>query len=110
MAGSHTMSERRRVPRYAFGGVAEITTVQPKTYIVVSTSELSRFGCLVTTQATMPVGTKVALRITYEGRVFNAAGEVAYILPENGMGIKFTTTAPNEVALLEEWLRQQTKF
>ena len=37
-------------------------------------------------------------------------GEVAYVLSENGMGIKFTTTAPNDVALIEEWLRQETRF
>ena len=68
------MSERRRVPRCAFGGVAEITTVHPNTYIIVSTGELSRFGCFVTTRATMPIGTKVGLKITYEGRAFNASG------------------------------------
>jgi hypothetical protein len=104
------MFERRRVPRFAFGGVAEITAVHPHTYILVSTADLSRLGCSVTTRATMPIGTKVSLRITYDGRAFNASGEVAYVLSENRMGIKFTTTAPNDVALLEAWLRQQTKF
>ena len=95
------MSERRRVPRCAFGGVAEITTVHPNTYIVVSTANLSRHGCFVTTLAFMPIGTKVGVRITYDGSIFNASGEVAYVLSENGIGIKFTTTAPNDVALLE---------
>ena len=104
------MFERRRVPRFAFGGVAEITALHPNTYILVSTADLSRFGCFVTTLATLPIGTKVGLKITYDDRAFNACGEVAYVLSENGMGIKFTTTAPNDVELLEAWLRQQTKF
>jgi hypothetical protein len=100
----------RRVPRRAFGGVAEITTADPSAYIVASTAELSRYGCFVTTQASLPIGTKVSLKITYEDKVFNASGEVAYALPENGMGFRFTTTSPEDVALLEESLRQQTKF
>jgi hypothetical protein len=104
------MSERRRVPRCAFGGVAEITTLHPSTYLLVSTAELSRFGCFVTTCATMPIGTVVGLKITFEGYVFSASGEVTYVLSEKGMGIKFTTTAPNDVELLEAWLRRQTKF
>jgi hypothetical protein len=104
------MSERRRVPRIAFGGVAEITSVHPDTYIVVPTTELSRFGCLVRTYASMPIGTKVSLKISYEDNVFNASGEVAYALSEGGMGVKFTVTVPKDVAILEAWLSKQTEF
>jgi hypothetical protein len=105
------MAEKlRRVPRRAFGGVAEITAAEPGAYIVASTTELSRFGCFVKTQLSLAIGTKVGLKITYEDKVFNGPGEVAYLLPENGMGFRFTTTTPEDVALLEEWLRQQTKF
>ena len=66
------MSERRRVARGAFGGVAEITAAHPDTYIVASTAELSRLGCFVTTKASMPIGTTVGLKISYEGRVFTS--------------------------------------
>jgi len=103
-----SMCESRRAPRFAFGGVAEITTIHPNTYIVVSTTELSRFGCFVTTRKTMFIGTKVELKITHDGRAFKASGEVVSVQSENGMGIKFTTTAPNDVALLQVWLGQQT--
>jgi hypothetical protein len=104
------MAEHRRVPRRAFGGVAEITAAHPSAYIVASTAELSRYGCFVTTDVSLPIGTNVSLKITYEDKVFNASGEVAYVLPERGMGIRFTTTAPEDVALLEAWLARQTKF
>ena len=105
------MAEHRRVPRRAFGGVAEITTAaNPSAYIVASTTELSRYGCFVTTDVSLPIGTKVSLKITYEDKVFNASGEVAYVLPERGMGIRFTTTAPEDVAVLESWLNQQINF
>jgi PilZ domain len=100
------MCERRRAPRFAFGGVAEITTIHPNTYIILSTAELSRFGCFVTTRKPMFIGTKVELKITHDGRVFKASGEVVSVQSENGMGIKFTTTAPNDAALLQVWLGQ----
>ena len=100
------MCERRRVPRFVFGGVAEITAVQPNSYIIVRTAELSRFGCFVTTPKTMIIGTKDDLKITHDGRAFKASGEVVSVQSENGMGIKFTTTAPNDAALLQVWLGQ----
>lgn len=56
----------------------------------------------------MFIGTKVELKITHDGRAFKASGEVVSVQSENGMGIKFTTTAPNDVALLQVWLGQQT--
>jgi hypothetical protein len=100
------MFERRRAPRIAFGGVAEATSVNPDTYIIASTTGLSRFGCFVTTRVTMPIGTTVGLKITHEGRVFNASGEVVYVLPERGIGIKFIPAEPSDVAVLEAWQRQ----
>ena len=104
------MCERRRGPRFAFGGVAEITTIHPKSYIIVSTAELSLFGCFVRTRTTMFIGTKVGLRISYDGKAFNASGEVVSVSSKNGMGIKFTLTTPNDAAILEHWLGQQTIF
>ena len=57
----------------------------------------------------MLIGTKFVLKITHNGEAFNASGEVAYALPENGMGIKFSATASDDEALLEVWLGQATK-
>ena len=104
------MLDRRLVPRSIFGGVAEITTIHPDTYMIVPTSELSRHGCFVRTRVIMPIGTKFGLKITYDGKAFNASGAVLYVLSENGMGIRFTATAPADEELLESWLRQRTKF
>ena len=104
------MCERRRAPRCVFGGVAEITSIHPNTYIVVSTTELSPFGCFVTTRKTMFIGTKVELKITHDGRAFQASGEVVSVEAKNGMGIKFTRTAPDDVELLQVWLGQDSDF
>lgn len=83
--------ERRSQSGEAFGGVAEITTIDPHAFIVAPTAKLCRFGCFVRTSTSLPVGTTVSVRITHEGHEFNAAGEVI-TSSEKGVGIKFKMT------------------
>ena len=108
-----------RVPRHLFSGVADLSAVQPKIHVVGQTAELSRFGCFVQTSASVPVGTKVSLRITHCGTEFTAPGEVIYILGyrdnyhgcpvgKQGMGIKFAAPVPKDEAPLEAWLEETT--
>jgi hypothetical protein len=98
--------ERRQAPRHPFGGVAELSALEPSAYIIAKTTQLSRFGCFVRTSQHLPDGTWITLKITYEGGEFNAAGSVAYSLPETGLGISFVPTAHHDEVLLEEWLRK----
>jgi len=101
-----TRAERRRAPRHPFGGVAEISAVSPRVCIVARTAEISRLGCFVRTPTSVPAGTKISLKITYEGEEFNTSAEVVYVLPQKGMGIKFAVTATKDEAMLETWLRE----
>jgi hypothetical protein len=103
-----TRAERRRAPRHPFGGVAEIAAVSPRVCIVARTAEISRLGCFVRTPTSVPAGTKISLKITYEGEEFNTSAEVVYVLPREGMGIKFAVIAPKHEALLETWLKKNT--
>ena len=98
--------ERRRVPRHAFGGVTEMSTGLSHSNIIGLTAEIGRFGCFIRTCASIPVGTKISLKITYDGREATAPGEVVYVLSEEGVGIKFAEVAAKDAALLEVWLRQ----
>jgi hypothetical protein len=98
--------ERRRVSRHAFGGVAEMSASHSHSNIIGLTAEIGRFGCFVRTCASMPVGTKINLKINYEGNEVRTPGEVVYVLPEKGLGIKFAKVAAKDTALLEMWLRQ----
>ena len=98
--------ERRGALRSAFGGVAELSAGHPNSYIIGPTADLSRFGCFVATNACVPVGTEVSLKITYDGGAFHARGEVTYVLVEKGIGIRFAAAAPEDEALLEAWLRK----
>jgi hypothetical protein len=98
-------SERRRVPRHAFGGVAEVSASEPSAYIVGKTTELSRLGCFVQTCQQLPVGTAITLKISYEGIEFDALGTIAYSLPQKGMGISFVPLTSVDEELLDEWLK-----
>jgi hypothetical protein len=97
--------ERRRFPRHAFGGVAEVSSSEPSAYIVGKTTELARLGCFVQTCHALPVGTEVSLKISYEGIEFDAFGTIAYTLPGKGMGISFVPSTTIDEALLDEWLK-----
>jgi len=101
-------TDRRRVPRYAFGGVAEISPLHSDEYIIASTTELSRLGCFVRTCACLPAGTQVSLKITHDGCEFTAHGKVAYVLAKRGVGIEFAVIEPKDDALLETWLKRAT--
>jgi hypothetical protein len=98
--------ERRRVSRHAFGGVAEMSTGHSNSNIIGLTAAIGRFGCFVRTCASVPVGTKISLKINYRGSEFKAPGEVVYARSEEGVGIKFAEVAAKDAALLEAWLRQ----
>ena len=100
--------ERRRPPRYAFGGVAEVTAAASRKHLVALTGELSRLGCFVKTTMPFPPGETVGIRITYNGGEIAVAGEVAYALPNEGMGIAFGAVSDSDRAVLEDWLAQTT--
>ena len=75
-------------------------------YIIGLVAEISRLGCFIRTSASVPVGAKISLKITYDGSELTARGEVVYVLSEKGVGIKFAQVAAKDAALLEAWLRQ----
>jgi hypothetical protein len=98
--------ERRRIPRYTFGGVVELTADAPRSYVIAKTTELSRLGCFVLTGEPLPVGTQISLKISYNGDEFNASGNVLYAVAGKGVGIRFASLARKDQILLEEWLAE----
>lgn len=104
--GSSGGLEQRRVPRRSFGGVAEISTADDNAHIIGLVSDLSRFGCFVRTHLSVPIGAKIALKITHHGHECVTFGEVVHALKQSGIGIKFEPVTPLDKALLEDWLRE----
>lgn len=67
-------------------------------------TNLSLFGCYVSTTRPFSEGTKVSLKITHISTSLTALGKVIYSTPNSGMGIAFTTIEPSSQATLEKWI------
>lgn len=86
------------------GAVAEIFADQPVAHVIGMVVELSRLGCFVRIRVPVPDGTKVRLKLTHGEDEFETSGEVSYLLPEKGVGIKFTEASPGYGAGQDAWL------
>lgn len=93
-----------RASRYPFAANAELTDVRSERSLTARTTDLSLFGCHVSTTSPFPEGTKVSLRIAHGGASLAALGKVVYSTPNSGMGIAFTTIEPSSQATLEKWI------
>ncbi len=96
--------ENPRARRYFLVTNIELTDVRSETHITERTSDLSLFGCHVETLRPFPQGTKVKIRIVYNGGHFEALGKVAYVRADAGMGIVFTNIDVNAQLVLEKWI------
>lgn len=97
------MIERPRARRYPFVASIELVDVESEIETREQTTDLSVFGCQVTSQKPLPAGTKVHLRIMHRGAIFAAQGQVMNVR-RNGMGVVFTKIEQKDQAILEKWL------
>ena len=67
-------------------------------------SDISAFGCHVSTQQMWPVGSQVKIEILHENRTFSASARIIYDRPLLGMGIAFTDVDPENQAVVELWI------
>jgi PilZ domain len=96
--------DRRAAPRYGFTATAEVVDMGSRTRMNTRISDLSMEGCYVDTNAPFPVRTKVRIRVSASKKTFETLGVVVYSLPNMGMGISFSQTAPPQAAILKAWI------
>lgn len=82
----------------------EVTDIQSEKRLGGHTTNISLFGCFVSSANPFPEGTKVRLRISHGGTSFAALGKVVFSRQNSGMGISFTTIESTSQATLETWL------
>src|SRR5437899_2200900 len=104
--GNPMQIERRRATRHLFGEAAEVIDVESQKQLLSLTRDLSLDGCFITAKAPFPKVTRVSLKITNSRANFSAVGNVAYNLPQEGMGIGFVQVEPKDQAVLEKWLAE----
>jgi PilZ domain len=96
--------KRHRPQRFPFVAGIQVNALDTQAHLAAHTEDLNMSGCFVETTNPFIGGTKVELRISHDGVVFEAQGTVAYSLSGKGMGIKFTSIEPSSVAILDGWL------
>jgi hypothetical protein len=103
---SALVQPKRAVRRCQFVASAEVTELGSQTQLSARTSEIGLGGCYVDTLSPFPDGTIVRVRIIRDGGVFESQGKVVYVQDRFGMGIAFTEIAPDQRALLQNWIAE----
>ena len=96
--------ERPRARRYPLVASIELVNVQSEIRLQERVTDLSLFGCGVTANKRLPVGTKLRIRITHKGSTFSALSKVAYATSNGDVGIVFTNTESKDQLILEKWI------
>src|SRR5215510_11008213 len=99
-------SERRRGPRYQFIADAEVCELDSGTKLRAKTGDLSLGGCFLDMLNPSPEGTEIRVTIFQGTTSFIGLGRVVFVFPNLGMGVVFTSVATEQLAMLEEWLKQ----
>ena len=101
--------EKRRTPRYPFIAVAEITDAASDAPLNSQVAELSLNGCYIDMLNTLPVNTKVTVKIFADSECFEATASVIYSHEGLGMGLAFQDVSLKSGILLSRWLQQADK-
>lgn len=97
------MIEKPRARRYPFAASIDLVEMESETETREQTTDLSVFGCQVSTQKPFAAGTRVRLRIIHRGAIFAALGQIVNAR-KNSMGVVFTKIEQKDQAILEKWL------
>jgi hypothetical protein len=94
----------RRTPRFRFSTSAEI--VRGDSVESTWVTDLSLYGCSLSSCTRFPRGTRVAVKIFANGEFFEAPASVLYSGGSLGVGLGFREVKPAFLAVLRNWLRQ----
>lgn len=97
-------SERRIFPRYPCTGAADIPQ-NGNLWGWGKVSDISRGGCYIETDRTLPVGAKVQLRLAVAGILLDIDGKVASVTPL-GMGLDFVALSPEQESKLARIIKE----
>ena len=95
---------RPRPRRYPLIASVELTDIQSAAKLRQVITDLSVFGCHISTQKMWPIGTQVRIRIAHDDATFDAFARIVYARPHLGMGIVFTLVEPDYQWILERWI------
>ena len=101
---SSAQVNKRTVPRYTFIATVDIVEPVTDTHFSGRISEISRKGCYLDILNTLPKGTVIHLMVSRDKGTFVTAGKIIYVQDGVGMGVAFTDTQPDQLAILDSWI------
>jgi PilZ domain-containing protein len=102
-------AERRTEPRHKFLASAEIINAQSGARTEANVGDIGPRGCFVETDRPLATGTAVTVRISKDGKTFEAECRVAYSMPRKGMGLVFTTVELDQHRVLAAWIEDSVE-
>lgn len=98
----------RQAVRHSIIADVEIVDLESGIQLSERTKDLNLYGCSVSTATPFPAGTMVVLKMAYGEEKIKAFGKVIYGRPDIGMGIAFTTVAPEDQETIVDWIADLT--
>jgi hypothetical protein len=93
-----------RPPRYSIAVTVQIADQLSGRSITGKTSDVSLSGCYVLMKDTPETKSTVRIQLSYKGSTVTAYGDVVRVEAGKGVGLKFRTIAPDQLAVLKRWL------
>ena len=101
-----SLTPRPRPRRYPLIAAVELTDLQSSAQLKQVISDLSSYGCHISTQQMWPIGSNVDINIVHNDEKFSARARVVYGRPMLGMGVVFTHVEPTYQSVLDTWIAQ----
>jgi PilZ domain len=98
--------ERRAEPRYPVAAMAEATDAKTHTRITGRISDIGIGGCYFEVMSPFAMGADLYVRITRNEKSLTANAKVLYSTGGMGMGLIFTTVAPEQQQVLQGWVAE----
>jgi hypothetical protein len=106
VTGGGRFPNPRSIPRYPIVALAEIVEPVSHTRAEGWTSVISDSGCHVRASHSLPLGEIVQLKIERDGQKFQTWARVASAAPDEGMGLAFFDTDPEQRKTLKLWMEE----
>lgn len=99
-------SDRRGHRRHEISAQVDVTDAESGIRIQPRLGALNHGGCYLQTENPLQVGATVAITITRGSHSFQSRATVVYHNPQEGMGVTFFDTDPEQLSVLGGWLNE----
>jgi hypothetical protein len=99
-------SVARQAPRYPCAVNVDVVDLRSESHLNGQTKDLSRFGCGIDSLQGFAQGSRVRIKLSYQGAEMTALGRIIYSRPDLGMGIVFTFVETNDERILDGWISE----